>query len=116
MNMLNEFYYERLKSKGFDIAMERYEKNQVLEISYTLCERMNEAASFLGIQPADCGCAACVEVTAMLIWPKFKSYGGKPNVIVDMTEFAPNKVVDMTTFKSHEYQNETPKKRTRKRK
>jgi hypothetical protein len=34
----------------------------------------------------------------MLIWPKFKSYGGKPNVIVDMTAF------------------ETPKKRTRRKK
>lgn len=103
MNQLNEFYFNRLKSKGFDIAMDRYEKNQVLEISYTLCERMNEAASFLGIQKADCGCAACVEVTAVQLWAKYIAYGGKPN-----------KVIDMSQFKEQFY---TPaKKRTRRKK
>ena len=83
MNKLNQFYYDRLKEKSFDVAMERYERTHVLEISNTLCGRLNEAASFLGIEQQNCSCGACVEILCTHIWPLYKEFGGVPSVVVE---------------------------------
>lgn len=83
MNKLNQFYYDRLKEKSFDVAMERYERTHVLEISNTLCGRLNEAASFLGMQQQNCSCGACVEILCTQIWPLYKEFGGVPSVVVE---------------------------------
>lgn len=83
MNKLNQFYYDRLKEKSFDVAMERYERTHVLEIANTLCGRLNEAASFLGMQQQNCSCGACVEILCTQIWPLYKEFGGVPSVVVE---------------------------------